>query len=79
MTKKQYLSTNMRNQYFIQMMLDTVCLISDRSDQLILISQRETPAEKDNIILELQNKSISSNYTSLYWEIEVKVRSPRHT
>ena len=48
------------------MMLDTVCLISDRSDQLILISQRETPAETDNIILELQNKSISSNFTSLY-------------
>ena len=66
MKKQQYLSANLRNKYFIQMMLDTVCLISDRSDQLILISQRETPAETDNIILELQSKSISSNFTSLY-------------
>ena len=65
MKRQQYLSTDMRNQYFIQTTLDTVYLISRRSDQLILISQRLTPAKTDNIILELQNKSISSNYTSL--------------
>ena len=54
MKSQQYLSTNIGNQYFIQMTLDTVYLISRRSNQLILISQRVTPAETDNIILELE-------------------------